>query len=129
MAPNRIAKTESPAAVLRPGICVEACELPSTFADVDGAQAIAERGGHAAHHIAIVAAADIADAEAVAEVVMMEAAAPATTPSAAPRMRGSGGGSQRDGAERSCGNECEGEFAEHGRSPSMCAVARVKLSS
>jgi hypothetical protein len=58
-----------------------------SIADVDRAQAIAERGPNAAGHVAAVigiAAADIGDAEAGAEVVMMKATAPSTTP----RLRG-----------------------------------------
>ena len=47
-----------------------------SVADIDGAQAIAERGEHRAGHVAsLIDAADIADA---AEVVVMEA--PAATP-------------------------------------------------
>src|ERR1700738_1504645 len=84
----------------------------SIFADVDGAQAIAERRGHATRHVASVvaiAATEEADAEAVAEVVMM-ITTPAAAPSAAPRLRGSGGGGQRHGAESSCGNKLKSQF-------------------
>jgi hypothetical protein len=38
---------------------------------------------------------------------------------------GGRGGSQRRRAEGSRGNKCESQFAKHGRSPWMCAVARV----
>src|ERR1019366_5297010 len=108
IAPNRTAKTGNPGRAKRPGL-VELIEgkVRSIFADVDGAQAIAERGHYAARHVAsvvAVAATDEADAEAAAEVVM-----PAATPSTAPRTGGSGGGSQRHGAERSCGNKSKSE--------------------
>jgi hypothetical protein len=83
--------------------------LRSIFADVDGAQAIAIGGQDAAEHIAtVVAISDEADAD--AEVVVMMVA-PAAAPTAAPRLRGSRGGSQRHGAERSCGNQSKSEFA------------------
>src|ERR1700745_1437547 len=74
-----------------------------SIADVEAAQALAERGLYTARHkapIAAIADADEADAEAWAEMVMM--IAPAAAP--APRLRGSGGGSQRHGAKRGCGN-------------------------
>src|SRR5436305_7111260 len=73
----------------------------SVFADVDGAQAIAVGGRHPACDIASVvtiATTDEADAEAVMEMMVMETPS-AAAPSTAPRSRGSGGGSQRDGAE------------------------------
>src|SRR5271155_5093731 len=73
-----------------------------SVADVDGAQAIAERGEHRAGHVAsLIDAADIADA---AEVVVMEAPATAA-PAPAERLRGSRSRRQRDGAERSGGDE------------------------
>jgi hypothetical protein len=53
----------------------------------------------------------------VMKATAMEAMETAATKS----MRGSGGGSQRDGAEGSGGNECESQFAKHDRSPQMCA--------
>jgi hypothetical protein len=83
----------------------------SISADIDGAQAIAERREDPARHIAAVihADADVTDAEAVAPVVMMMKAAEAAAESAA--ARGSGGGSQRYCAEGSCGNQCKSEFA------------------
>jgi hypothetical protein len=74
-----------------------------SIADVDGTQAITERGPNAAGHVAAVvgiAAADIGDAEAGAEVVMMIATTPTAALSIAPRLRGSAGGSQRHRAER-----------------------------
>src|ERR1700737_2741451 len=84
----------------------------SIFADVDGAQAIAERRRHATRHVASVvalAATDEADPEAVAEVVMM-ITPPAAAPSTAPRLCGSGGGGERHGAENSCGNKPKSQF-------------------
>ena len=62
-----------------------------SIADVDGAQAIAERGPNPAGHVAAVigvAAADIGDAEAGAEVVMMEAALRKPPREPAPSRRG-----------------------------------------
>src|ERR1700688_3386180 len=83
-----------------------------SVADIDGAQAIAERGEHRAGHVAsLIDAADVADA--AAEVVVMEAPAPAE------RLRGSRSRLQRHGAERSGGNESKYQFTSHGRSPSM----------
>jgi len=99
-------KAENPGRVKRPGPFEEKAKQSKarlrSFADVEGAQAIAERGHHAARHIAsVVTAADIADAEA-AEVVMMiatpTAAAPFSTPFAAPGIGGGGGGSGAGGA-------------------------------
>src|SRR5437588_5641470 len=86
-------------------------DVQSISADIDGAQAIAERRQDPARHIAAVvhADADVTDAEAVAPVVMMMKAAEAAAKSAA--ARGSGGRSQRHGAEGSCGNQCKREFA------------------
>src|ERR1035437_7856864 len=107
IAPNRTAKTGNPGRAKRPGL-VELIEgkVRSIFADVDGAQAIAERGHYAARHVAsVVAVAATDEAEAAAAEVM-----PAATPSTAPRTGGSGGGSQRHGAERSCGNKSKSEF-------------------
>jgi len=83
----------------------------SISADVDGAQAIAERREYPARHIAAVihADADVTDAEAVAPMVMMMKAAESAAETAA--ARGSGGGSQSYCAEGSCGNQCKSEFA------------------
>src|SRR2546422_148686 len=101
-------KKETPAAGRGRGFC-DRTEVRSICADVDGAQAIAERGGHAAQLIATVvaiAATHVANAEAMAPVVMI--ATPATTPS--PRLGGSGGRSQRRRAEGSRGNKSKCHF-------------------
>src|SRR5450755_2142704 len=106
-------KTQNPGRYLATGAFSnrENRRVRSISADIDGAQAIAERRKYLARHIAAVVAAeaDEADAEAMAEVLMMKATE-AATPSTAPRLRGSGCGSQRHGAERSCGNQCKSEF-------------------
>src|SRR5947209_1019393 len=95
-----------------------------SVADVEGAQAVAVGGAHAARHIAAVvriAAADESDAEAGSELMVMKAAAPAATPSTLGRSRRGG---QRHGTERGGGNECNCEFAKHGRSPDDARFAR-----
>jgi hypothetical protein len=82
-----------------------------SLADIDGAQAIAERGEHPARYIAsAVVIADATDVAEAAEVMMkaVEATTSSTTPT---RMGGSCRGSQRHGAEGSCGNKCESQFA------------------
>src|SRR4051812_38272424 len=96
----------------------------SVGADVHSPEAISVRRRHAAGDVAaavigIAATADKADAEARVEVVVMKATAPATTPTTAPRLGRSGGGSQRHGAERSCGNKSESDLTKHGLTLSM----------
>src|ERR1700676_2471398 len=100
---------KAPAASWRPGRCeLSERNARSISADVDGAHAIAELGQHRARHITSVAiaATDVADAE----VVMMIAPAAPPSATAAPRLRGSGGGSQRHCAQSSCGNNSKSEF-------------------
>jgi hypothetical protein len=108
-------------------------KVRSVGADIDDTEAVAEVGQHAAGLIAsfvAVAATDEADAEAMAPVMMIatsaaaKAAAPFSAATAAGRSRG---GSQRHRAEGSCCNECEREFAKHGRSPE-CAPRRGLLA-
>src|SRR5581483_3179937 len=91
----------------------------SVGADVDRAIARAERGRHQLVHIA--AAVDHAEAEAEANVMMMEAPA---TAGPAERLGGSSGRRQRGGAQRSCGNESKSKLAKHGHSPNDAAQER-----
>ena len=87
-ASNGRQRQETPAATWRPGLFeLRERKVRSKFADVDGAQAIAERGGHALRHIApivAIAATDVADAEAMTPVVMMIPTTPAAAPSTPP---------------------------------------------
>src|SRR6266478_74272 len=112
IAPRRVCQQrKTPAACGDRGFSKTNAKFGSISADVDGAQAVAERGEDGAGHIASVvtiAATDVADAEAGAEVVMMKATKAAAHSAALP-VRRRGGGSQRHRAERSCGNKCEGE--------------------
>ncbi len=104
-------KTETPAACGDRGFSKANAKFRSISADVDGAQAVAERGEDGAGHIAsVIVATDVADAEAGAEVVMMKATEAAAHSAALP-VRRRGGGSQRHRAERSRGKKCECEFA------------------
>src|SRR5260370_2118667 len=121
-------KHKTPAANWRPGRCElrERLRVRSISADVDGAQAIAEPRHDRARHktsVVAIAAADVADAEAVAPVMMI---APPAAPSTATaeRLRGSNGGSERHRAERSCGNKSMRQFTKHGHFPLICALAR-----
>src|SRR5437588_7973688 len=78
---------KTPAACRDRGIFFESwrTRVRSITADVDGAQAIAKRRQHRTRHVAtVVTATDVADAEAVAPVVMITAK-PAT-PSTAKRL-------------------------------------------
>src|SRR5437868_12198898 len=103
---------KTPAACRDRGIFFEpwGMRIRSVTTDVDGAQAVAERRQHRPSHIAaVVAASDVADTEAVAPVVMV--ATEAAAPSTAHWLGGSGGRSQCNGTERSCGNKCKSEFA------------------
>src|SRR5450432_2666085 len=113
IAPDRVRQQrKTPTACGDRGFSKANAGFRSISADVDGAPAKTERGGHAAGHVASVvtiAATDIADAEAGAEVVMMKATEAAAHSAALP-VRRRGGGSQRHRAERSCGNKCECEF-------------------
>src|SRR2546423_1578944 len=87
-------------------------------ADVDGAQAQAVTG---LNQLLPIAAADAGvDIEARAD-------APATVtpaPAAMKAVRGSGSGSQRSNAERSCGDQSEGNLAKHYLSPVKLARCR-----
>src|SRR5436190_19996431 len=87
-------------------------------ADVDGAQAHAVAG---LNQLLLIAIADAGvDIEARAD-------APATVtpaPAAMKAVRGSGSGSQRNNAERSCGDQSEGNLAKHYLSPVKLARCR-----
>src|SRR5437660_11285232 len=81
-------------------------EFRSVSADVDGAQATAERRQRRPRHVAAVVATDVADAEAVAPVVIIaaETAAPSK------RLGGCGRGEKRKDAQGSCCNKCKSKF-------------------
>src|SRR6202035_3481317 len=107
---------QNPGRATRPGL-VDLSEprVRSVSADVDGAQAIAERSQHRTRHIAAVVGivgADHVDAEA-AEVMMKttETVTKSVKAAKAEAMRRSGRGSQRHGAEGGCGNQSKSEFA------------------
>lgn len=75
------AQQETPAAAWATGAYrIEGTEFPSKCADVDGAEAKAERRQHAARHKAsvIAIATEVADAEAVTPVMVMPTAAAST---------------------------------------------------
>src|SRR5882762_7455484 len=90
-------------------------------ADVDGAQAQAAAG---LNHLLLIA---VADAGVDIEAAEAEAVAPAAvmTPAAAMKaMRGSGSGSQRGNAERSCGDQSKSNLAKHCLVSSVLALGR-----
>src|SRR5437879_3942210 len=103
-------KQKTPVATSGRGFRARRTAFGLVSADVDGAERDAVRREHAAGHVAaVIAATAESDAEAkaaMAPVVMRMPDEPA---------RRSGGGSQRHGAEGSCGNKRESYFAKHGR--------------
>src|SRR5436190_10961305 len=87
-------------------------------ADVDGAQAHAVAGLNQPLLIAI------ADAGVDIEARPDAPATVTPAPTAMKAMRGSGSGSQRNNAERSCGDQSEGNLAKHYLSPVKLARCR-----
>jgi hypothetical protein len=92
---------------------MERAKISGSITDVDGAPAIAERRQHPARGIATVI--DVSGTGGVADAEAVEAMK--STLSTAPRMGGSCRGSQRHGAEGSCGDKSKNKFAKHGHSP------------
>jgi len=126
--PGEQQQQKAPAALATGASVPNVLRMKSVGADVDGAEHDAVRGEHPAGLVAaVIAATDVADAkaEAMTPVVVM----PSTTPPAAPRLGGSGGGSQRHGAEGSGGNESESNFAKHGLSPLSDARSTLCLGA